>query len=226
MTRILVVDDEPAILRTLSINLRAHGYQVETARDGGSALRVAAARMPDLFLLDLGLPDLDGVAVLSRLRLLTSVPIIVVSARHASDDKVEALDLGADDYLTKPFGMAELLARIRSALRRSTPEIPVEQQFVETPTLRLDLADRVALKDGVRVHLTPTEWRILEVLTRHPGQLVRQTDLLGQVWGPTHHRETNYLRVYLAQLRRKLEPVPAQPRHLITEPGTGYRFVP
>jgi two-component system KDP operon response regulator KdpE len=226
MTFILAVDDDLAILRTLSINLRARDYQVETVRDGRSALRAVQERMPDLVLLDLGLPDLDGVAVLTRLRSFTRVPIVVLSARHESDDKVEALDLGADDYVTKPFGMEELLARMRAALRHSSRKLPPERLLVETSTLHLDLGEQVAQKGGELVHLTPTEWRLIEVLTRRPGQLVRQTELLREVWGPSYHRETNYLRVYLAQLRRKLEEEPSQPRHFVTEPGVGYRFVP
>ncbi|HYP46496.1 MAG TPA: response regulator [Propionibacteriaceae bacterium] len=226
MTRVLTVDDDPAILRTLSINLRARDYQVETARDGRSALQKVQERMPDLIVLDLGLPDVDGVAVLTKLRSFTSVPIVVLSARHESDDKVEALDLGADDYVTKPFGMEELLARLRAALRHSERDLPPERQVVQTPTLHLDLGEQVARRNGELVHLTPTEWRLVEVLTRRPGQLMRQTELLQEVWGPSYHRETNYLRVYLAQLRRKLEQEPSRPRHFLTEPGVGYRFVP
>ncbi|WP_375424122.1 response regulator [uncultured Friedmanniella sp.] len=226
MTIILAVDDDPALLRTLTINLRARGYEVETAGDGRSALQVVAERMPDLVLLDLGLPDIDGVSVLTRLRTFAAVPVLVLSARHAADDKVEALDLGADDYVTKPFGMEELLARVRAALRHSPLGASTPPRVVETPSLRLDLNDQTALRNGEPVHLTPTEWRLVEVLTRQPGQLVRQTDLLREVWGPSYHRETNYLRVYLANLRRKLEAEPGRPRHFITEPGVGYRFVP
>jgi two-component system KDP operon response regulator KdpE len=225
MTKILAVDDDPAILRTLSINLRARDYQVQTALDGRAALQIVRQRAPDLVLLDLGLPDLDGVALLTRLREFTQVPIVVLSARHGSDDKVEALDLGADDYVTKPFGMDELLARIRLALRHGARDLPPDRLVVETATLQLDLGERIALKDGQPVHLTPTEWRLVEALTRNPGQLVRQTELLREVWGPSYHRETNYLRVYLAQLRRKLEPEPSRPRYFITEPGVGHRFV-
>ncbi|HEY5821292.1 MAG TPA: response regulator transcription factor [Propionibacteriaceae bacterium] len=226
MTYVLAVDDDPAMLRTLSINLRARDYQVETTRDGRSALESVQQRMPDVILLDLGLPDLDGVAVLTQLRSFTRVPIVVLSARHESDDKVEALDLGADDYVTKPFGMEELLARLRAAIRHVPPDVPPERLVVQTRTLMLDLGQQIARRDGERVHLTPTEWRLVEVLTRNPGHLVRQTELLQAVWGPSYHRETNYLRVYLAQLRRKLEEQPSQPRHFITEPGVGYRFVP
>lgn len=225
MTFILVVDDDPAILRTLRINLRARDYDVETAGDGRSALQVIEERLPDLVLLDLGLPDLDGISVLSRLREFTKVPVVVLSARHESDDKVEALDLGADDYVTKPFGMEELLARIRAALRRGPEQPPIDEPVITTDGLRLDLAEQIATKDGQPVHLTPTEWRLVAALVRRSGRLVRQGELLQEVWGPAYHRETNYLRVYLAQLRRKLETEPSQPRHFRTEPGVGYRFV-
>ena len=183
--------------------------------------------MPDLIVLDLGLPDVDGVAVLTQLRSFTQVPIVVLSARHESDDKVEALDLGADDYVTKPFGIEELMARLRAALRHGADRPAAgTARWSRPPTLHLDLGQQLATRNGEPVHLTPTEWRLIEVLTHQPGQLVRQTDLLQAVWGPSYHRETNYLRVYLAQLRRKLEEEPGRPRHLITEPGVGYRFVP
>jgi two-component system KDP operon response regulator KdpE len=225
VTSVLVIDDDPAILRTLSINLIARDYEVRTAQGGRSALRQVAERLPDVVLLDLGLPDVDGVAVLTRLRSFTQIPIVVLSARHESDDKVEALDLGADDYVTKPFGMEELMARLRAVLRHAPRDLSAEARVVQTPTLQLDLGDRVAQRNGEPVHLTPTEWRIIEVLTAQPGQLVRHTQLLQDVWGPSYHRETNYLRVYLAQLRRKLEEEPGRPRHFITEPGIGYRFV-
>jgi two-component system KDP operon response regulator KdpE len=177
-------------------------------------------------LLDLGLPDLDGVSVLRRLREVSELPVIVLSARHSSDDKVEALDLGADDYVTKPFGMEELMARIRAALRHAPIGSEPDARVVETATLRLDFGERVATREGRPVHLTPTEWRMLETLTRRPGALVRQADLLREVWGPTYDKESNYLRVFMAQLRRKLEVEPSRPRHLITEPGVGHRFVP
>ena len=224
-TSILVVDDDPAILRTLQINLRARGYAVQTARDGRTALSAVAEDPPDVIILDLGLPDLDGVQVLTRLRAHSAVPVVVLSARSQSDDKVEALDLGADDYLTKPFGMEELLARIRTALRHSPLSAERTARVVLAGPLRLDVGEQVATRDGEPVHLTPTEWRIVEVLTRRPGQLVRQAELLQEVWGPAYRRETNYLRVYLAQLRRKLEPQPSTPRYFLTEPGVGYRFV-
>ncbi|UYM04587.1 response regulator [Solicola gregarius] len=223
MTFVLAVDDDPAILRTLRINLRARDYDVETAGDGRSALQIADERMPDVVLLDLGLPDLGGIDVIKGLRAMGDVPIVVLSARHESDDKVEALDAGADDYVTKPFGMEELLARVRAAARRGNR--PAATPPIETHGLVLDVDDRTASRDGSAVHLTPTEWKIVEVLVRRQGRLVRQRELLHEVWGPSYQRETNYLRVYLAQLRRKLEADPAHPRHFLTDPGLGYRFV-
>lgn len=223
MTFVLVVDDDPAILRTLSINLRARGYDVETAGDGRSALQIVEERMPDVVILDLGLPDLDGVAVLKRLRTRAQVPVVVLSARHESDDKVEALDEGADDFVTKPFELEELLARVRAAIRRGgSDDVPI---VVEVGDVRLDVTERRATRGGQEVRLTPTEWHIVEVLARRQGKLVRQTDLLHEVWGPGYSRETNYLRVYLAQLRRKLEADPSRPTIFITEPGIGYRLV-
>ena len=222
MTFVLAVDDDPAILRTLSINLRARDYEVETAADGRSALQIVAERMPDVIVLDLGLPDLDGVSVLRQLRSFSQVPVVVLSARHESDDKVEALDEGADDYVTKPFGMEELLARVRAAVRRGGgADMPL---IVEVSGLRLDITERQASRNDKGIHLTPTEWQIVEVLTRRRGRLVRQSELLHEVWGPSYDRETNYLRVYMAQLRRKLEADPSRPKHFITEPGIGYRF--
>ena len=223
MTSVLVVDDEPAIVRTLSINLRARDYEVFVAGDGRTALDVCREEKPDVVLLDLGLPDLSGVEVLRKLRTWSQVPVVVLSARHGSDDKVEALDEGADDYVTKPFGMDELLARVRAAVRRSGGS--EADAVVETDAFRLDLAAKQAWRDGSEVHLTPTEWSLLEALVRRPGRLVPQRQLLKDVWGPAYGSETHYLRVYMAQLRRKLEPDPARPRHLITEPGMGYRFV-
>ena len=223
MTFVLAVDDDPAMLRTLSINLRARDYDVETAGDGRSALQIVDERMPDVIILDLGLPDLDGISVLRQLRSFSKVPVVVLSARHESDDKVEALDQGADDYVTKPFGMEELLARVRAAVRRGgAAESPL---VIESAGLRLDITERRASRDGVDVHLTPTEWQIVEVLARRSGRLVRQSELLHEVWGPAYERETNYLRVYLAQVRRKLEADPSRPRHFLTEPGIGYRFI-
>ncbi|MBP2477009.1 two-component system KDP operon response regulator KdpE [Crossiella equi] len=226
MTKVLVVDDEPQIVRALRINLTARGYQVLTAHDGASALKAAAEGKPDVVVLDLGLPDIDGTEVISGLRGWTKVPILVLSARTDSTDKVEALDAGADDYVTKPFGMDELLARLRAAVRRSATGGPEEEPVIQTASFSVDLAAKKVIKDGVEVHLTPTEWGVLEVLVRGRGRLVAQRQLLQEVWGPAYATETHYLRVYLAQLRRKLEPEPAHPRHLLTEPGMGYRFEP
>ncbi|MDH6110553.1 two-component system KDP operon response regulator KdpE [Kitasatospora sp. MAP12-15] len=224
MTRVLVVDDEPQIVRALVINLKARKYEVDAAHDGASALELAAARHPDVVVLDLGLPDMDGVEVIKGLRGWTRVPIIVLSARHASDEKVEALDAGADDYVTKPFGMDELLARMRAAVRRAEPVVGEDDSLVVTEGFTVDLAAKKVNRDGTDVRLTPTEWHLLEVLVRNAGRLVSQTQLLQEVWGPAYRTETNYLRVYLAQLRRKLEADPSHPRHFITEPGMGYRF--
>ncbi|GAA4057863.1 response regulator [Actinomadura miaoliensis] len=224
MTRVLVVEDEPQLVRALRINLRARGYEVDAAPDGRTALDLAARRRPDVVVLDLGLPDMDGVEVIQGLRGWLNVPIIVLSARQASADKVEALDVGADDYVTKPFGMDELLARLRAAVRRAAPA--GEHAVVETAAFTVDLAARKVTRGGAGVRLTPTEWHVLEVLVRNAGRLVDQKRLLREVWGPAYEKETGYLRVYLAQLRRKLEPDPARPRHLITEPGMGYRFDP
>jgi len=224
MTRVLIVDDEPGLRRALGINLRARGYTVDLAADATTALALAARHPPDAVVLDLGLPDLDGSAVIAGLRGWTRAPIIVLSARTTQSDKVDALDAGADDYVTKPFGMDELLARLRAALRRGADagDAPV----VETAHFSVDLAARqVRAPDGEPIRLTPTEWHLLEVLVRHEGKLVDRRRLLQEVWGPAYETETNYLRVYMAQLRRKLEPDPAHPRHLITEPGMGYRFV-
>ncbi|MEU4008058.1 response regulator [Streptomyces pseudogriseolus] len=222
MTRVLVVDDDPSIVRALVINLRARQYEVDSAEDGAGALR-AAARHPDVVVLDLGLPDMDGVDVIRRLREWSRVPILVLSARHASGEKVQALDAGADDYVTKPFGMDELLARLRAAVRRAEPADGGDL-VVETETFTVDLAAKKVHRDGRDVRLTPTEWHLLEVLVRGGGRLVGQKQLLREVWGPSYGTETNYLRVYMAQLRRKLEADPSRPRHLITEPGMGYRF--
>ncbi|MFI9784097.1 response regulator [Kitasatospora sp. NPDC051984] len=226
MTRVLVVDDEPQIVRALVINLKARKYEVDSAHDGASALELAAARHPDVVVLDLGLPDMDGVEVIRGLRGWTRVPIIVLSARHASDEKVEALDAGADDYVTKPFGMDELLARMRAAVRRAEPVTAEGEPVVVTESFTVDLAAKKVTRQGADVRLTPTEWHLLEVLVRNSGRLVSQTQLLQEVWGPAYRKETNYLRVYLAQLRRKLEADPSHPRHFITEPGMGYRFEP
>jgi two-component system KDP operon response regulator KdpE len=224
MTIVLTVDDDPAILRTLTINLRARGYEVESAGDGRSALQIVHERMPDVILLDLGLPDVDGVAVLRQVRSFSQVPIIVVSARPDSDDKVEALDLGADDYVSKPFAMEELLARVRAATRRGITG--AVDPVVQVDGLLIDVADSKATRDGTIVHLTPTEWKLVAALVRNQGRLVRQVDLLHQVWGPGYEQETNYLRVHLASIRRKLEPDPSRPSLFITEAGLGYRFNP
>ena len=222
MTFVLVVDDDPAIRRTLGISLRAWAYDVEIATDGRSALQIVEERMPDVVLLDLGLPDVDGLHVLTRLRAFSKVPVIVVSARSGSEDKVEALDLGADDFITKPFSIEELLARVRVVTRRSGDQEP--SVVIELGGLRLDVTDSRASREGEPIHLTPIEWKIVEVLTRSQGRLVRQSDLLHKVWGPGFDRQTNYLRVHLASIRRKLELDPAQPVLFITEPGIGYRF--
>ncbi|QFU87422.1 response regulator [Amycolatopsis sp. YIM 10] len=225
MSTVLVVDDEPQIVRALRINLSARGYKVITAHDGSAALRAVAETKPDVVVLDLGLPDMDGNEVIAGLRGWTTVPIIVLSARGDSADKVEALDAGADDYVTKPFGMDELLARLRAAVRRSAVTGAEDgSAVVETDAFTIDLAAKKVLRDGAEVHLTKTEWGVLELLVRNRGRLVAQKQLLHEVWGPSYDTESHYLRVYLAQLRRKLEPEPSRPRHLLTEPGMGYRF--
>ncbi len=224
MTRILVVDDEIQIRRALDINLRAHGYDVVLAATGEEALTEAAASVPDLVLLDLGLPSLDGVDVIRGLRGWTSIPIIVLSARDGDTSKVAALDAGADDYVTKPFSINELLARVRATLRRHHPA--PEEPLVETADFAVDMVNRRVVRGDESVHLTPTEWEIVERLVRNPGRLVTQRQLLQDVWGPQYESETNYLRVHLAAIRRKLEPDPGQPRYFITEPGIGYRFEP
>jgi two-component system, OmpR family, KDP operon response regulator KdpE len=225
MIKVLVVDDEPQILRALRINLRARGYDVEIAADGAEALRVAATQQPELVVLDLGLPDLDGLDVIHGLRGWTAVPIIVLSGRSGSSDKVAALDAGADDYVTKPFGVDELLARIRAVTRRAAGQA----SGAATATIgrwRIQLADRVVRSsEGTeQLRLTPTEWKLLEILVQNPGKLVSQRQLLQEVWGPQYGSETNYLRQYMAQLRHKLEDDPSHPRHLLTEPGMGYRL--
>jgi len=220
---VLVVDDEPQLVRALSINLRARDYVVHAAGTGAQALELAARHRPDAVLLDLGLPDMDGVEVVEGLRGWSRVPIIVLSARQDAHDKVQALDAGADDYVTKPFGMDELLARLRAALRRGAVG-GLEEPVVDVGAFVVDLARRQVRRDGEVVSLTPIEWHLLEVLARHHGRLVTQRHLLQQVWGPAYETETNYLRLYVAQLRRKLEPVPSQPVHLLTEPGMGYRL--
>ena len=223
MTRVLIVEDDPQLLRALAINLRARHYDVDTAPDGATALAAANRRPPDLVILDLGLPDMDGIQVIRGLRGWCPATIIVLSARETQTDKVSALDSGADDYMTKPFGMDELLARIRAAMRRVVPNTTA-QPVVRTDTFTVDLADRRVTTEDGEIRLTPTEWHVLEVLIRHSGKLVGQKQLLQEVWGPSYESETNYLRVYMAQLRRQLERNPARPRHLLTEPGIGYRF--
>ncbi|WP_445255523.1 response regulator [Nocardioides aurantiacus] len=225
MPSVLVVDDEPGLLRALRINLRAAGWEVDTAADGAAALRAAAEHRPDVVLLDLGLPDMDGTEVLAGLRGWTEVPVIVLSARQAGEDKVEALDLGADDYVTKPFAMNELLARLRAAVRRAEHEAPGEALVVVGP-LSIDLARKRVARDGTDVRLSPTEWAFLEVLARHVGRLVSRQQVLREVWGPGYEKEGHYLRVYMAQLRRKLEDDPAHPRHLVTSAGLGYLLEP
>ncbi|ROO91217.1 winged helix family two component transcriptional regulator [Actinocorallia herbida] len=226
MTRVLVVDDEPQLLRALRVNLRARGYEVETAADGTGALRAVAAMAPDLVVLDLGLPGLDGMEVLRSLRGWSAVPVIVLSGRAEGRDKVRALEAGADDYVTKPFGMAELIARIRAVTRRRHSDGTRRTVRIGGHTVDLE-ARTVTADEGVpAVRLTPTEWRLLDVLASHPGKLVSGRQLLAEVWGPGYVRESHYLRQYLAQLRRKLEPEPSRPRQLLTEPGMGYRFQP
>ncbi len=226
MTRVLVVDDDPQLLRALAITLKAHGYEVVVANTGASALTAAADRPPDLIVLDLGLPDLDGIEVIQGLRGWNSAPIIVLSGRSGSTGKVHALDAGADDYVTKPFGMAELLARLRAAGRRtgSASGPPI----AGIGELTVDLAAKRVIRPdgGGDIRLTPTEWHLLELLLMNPGRLMTQQYLLDAVWGPGHPKENDYVRIYLARLRRKLEPEPARPRYLITEPGMGYRFQP
>jgi two-component system, OmpR family, KDP operon response regulator KdpE len=218
--KVLLVDDDATLRRTLGIGLRAEDHEVMIAADGRSALEALREDRPDIVVLDLGLPDLSGVEVLRRLRVWSTVPVVVLSARAESTEKVQALDLGADDYVTKPFGMEELLARIRAAARRAGSDLPV----LEAGDLVIDLPARRVTKAGSVVRLTPTEWGLLELLVRTPGRLVSQRDLLHEIWGPSYGKETNYLRVYVGGLRKKLEDDPAHPRHLITEPGMGYRF--
>jgi two-component system KDP operon response regulator KdpE len=215
---ILVVEDEPALLRALRINLRARGYEPVTVQAGRPALEQARQRTPDVVILDLGLPDIDGMDLIRELRLVTSAPVIVLSGRTGPGDKIGALDAGADDYVTKPFSMEELLARLRAALRRDGP--------VAIGHSTVDLAAHLATRDGQQIRLTPTEWRLLEILIRHPGQLVGGRRMLTEVWGPAYQQSTHYLRFHMAGLRRKLEDDPARPRHLLTEPGMGYRFSP
>jgi len=224
MTRVLVIDDEAPILRALRINLTARKFEVSTASDGASGLAAMARDRPDVLILDLGLPDMDGTDVIRGVRGWTSTPIIVLSAWGQESKKVAALDAGADDYVTKPFGMDELLARLRAAVRRASPA--PDEPVVATGDFTVDLADKRVTRAGQDVRLTPTEWQLLEVLVRHAGRLVTQRQLLAEVWGPGYQNEAHYLRVYVANLRRKLEPDPSKPQHLLTEPGIGYRFRP
>jgi two-component system KDP operon response regulator KdpE len=224
MTRLLLIDDEERFAHALGISLRARDFDVTTAGDGATGLRAAADIKPDIVILDLGLPDMDGLEVLRALRAWTEVPVIVLSARHTDATKVAALDAGADDYVTKPFSINEFLARVRAALRRVTAGDD-HQPVIETPDFTIDLvAKLVTDPEGAVIRLTPTEWGVVEVLVRNEGKLVSQRQLLQEVWGPAYERETNYLRVYLAAVRRKLEPVPSTPRYFLTEPGMGYRF--
>jgi two-component system KDP operon response regulator KdpE len=223
VTKLLIVDDEARFTRALAISLRARGYEVETAATGEEGLELAARVHPDVVVLDLGLPTLGGLDVLRALRGWTSVPVIVLSARHEEQTKVEALDLGADDYVTKPFGMDELLARLRATLRRSVPG--QDDPVVETADFSIDLAAKRARDaNGNEVRLTPIEWGIVTTLVRNRGKLVTQRQLLQEVWGPGYGTETEYLRVHLAAIRRKLEPTPSRPRYFVTEAGMGYRL--
>jgi two-component system KDP operon response regulator KdpE len=227
MTRVLVVDDDAALSRALAINLRARGFEVGVAGTGREALDLLARLNPDVVVLDLGLPDLDGIEVLHGIRGWNDVPVLVLSARTTSDEKVDALDAGADDYVTKPFEMNELLARIRASARRGRTSAETGTgPVVTTATFTIDLAAGIVSRGGEQVRLTPTEYHLLEVLARHVGRLVPQQQLLTEVWGPGYEKETHYLRVYMAQLRRKLEDDPSAPRHLVTEPGLGYRLDP
>lgn len=222
--KVLIADDDPQLVRALRITLAAHGYEVVTATDGTAAVAAAAQTHPDIVMLDLGMPHLDGVEVIYALRGWSSVPILVVSGRTGSADKVDALDAGADDYVTKPFQIDELLARLRALGRRATPASGT------TPSVRfgdveVDLAATQVLRGGTPVHLTPTEWRMLEFLVRNPGALVTRQTLLKEIWGSEQVADTGYLRLYMSQLRKKLEADPREPRHLLTESGMGYRLL-
>jgi two-component system, OmpR family, KDP operon response regulator KdpE len=222
VTTVLVIDDEEPILRALRINLAAHKYEVTTAADGRSGLAAMARDRPDVLILDLGLPDMEGTEVIRGIRGWASVPIIVLSAWGQESAKIAALDAGADDYVTKPFGMGELLARLRVAVRRASPA--PDEPLVTFGDITVDLAAKRVRRSGADVRLTPTEWQLLEVLVRNRERLVTQRQLLQEVWGPEYGTEGNYLRVYMAHLRRKLEDDPSRPRYLRTEPGMGYRF--
>jgi two-component system KDP operon response regulator KdpE len=223
--RVLVVDDEPQLVQALTMNLRARRYEVHAASSGAAALQLAVEFPPDVVLLDLGLPDMDGVEVIHGLRTASTAPIIVLSGRIGGSDKVGALDAGADDYVTKPFGMDELMARMRAVARRAGHDQPAETGAVTVGDWQVDLAaHRITGAGGAEQRLTKIEWQLLERLVRHPGQLVTQRQLLAEVWGPQFVNESGYLRFHFGQLRRKLEKDPGRPRHLITEPGIGYRF--
>jgi two-component system KDP operon response regulator KdpE len=222
MSRVLCVDDEPNMRRTLAANLRARGFEVDLAENGERAIELAKSKKPDVIILDLGLPGMSGLEVIRTLRHWTTIPIIVLSARDAEFDKIGALDAGADDYVSKPFGMGELLARLRAALRRSV--VTEESPVIVTDDFTLDLAASKVISDKGDIKLTPTEWHIVEVLVRNAGRLVSSKDLLQSVWGPEYGNETNYLRVHMAHIRRKLEPEPSQPRYFHTEAGMGYRY--
>jgi two-component system KDP operon response regulator KdpE len=222
--RVLVVDDEPQIVKALAVNLKALGYEVDAAATGEEALSHASQRRPDAVILDLGLPGIDGIQVIEGLRGWTTAPIIVLTVREQEGDKIAALDAGADDYVTKPFGMGELLARLRASLRRAAPPAK-EQPVVTTPHFVIDLSAKTVKREGTEIRLTPTEWGVVEMLVRNEGKLVSQVQLLKEVWGPAYETETNYLRVFMAQIRHKLEPDPSRPVYFITEPGMGYRFL-
>jgi two-component system, OmpR family, KDP operon response regulator KdpE len=224
--RVLIVDDEPTLLRALAMNFTARGYDVREASTGTTALSAAARDHPDLIVLDLGLPDVSGADVIRAVRAYATIPIIVLSARIGSRDKVEALDLGADDYVTKPFSMQELLARARAVTRRVEPA-PDAPDTIQIGHVTIDLGATTAIEpDGTRVHLTPTEWHLLAALLRQPGRLVTSRTLLTELRGAPEHTDPSYLRIFISQLRRKLEPEPGRPQHLLTEPGMGYRFQP
>lgn len=227
--KILVADDDPQLVRALRITLSAHGYDVIAAPDGAAAIAAAGQTRPDLIMLDLGMPRLDGLQVIAALRGWTDVPILVVSGRTGSADKVDALDAGADDYVTKPFQIDELLARLRALSRRAatgTAGGPGDAPVVRFGDVEVDLAAKLVSRGGERVHLTPTEWRMLEFLARNPGALVTRQTLLREIWGTDQVTDSGYLRLYMSQLRKKLETDPGSPRHLLTEQGMGYRLVP
>jgi two-component system, OmpR family, KDP operon response regulator KdpE len=228
-TRVLVIEDDPEMRRALALNLTARGYDVGTAADGTAALNAAAASSPDVIVLDLGLPDLDGMDIIRAIRGYSRTPIVVLSGRTSSGDKVDALEAGADDYVTKPFDVNELVARLHAATRRASP--PDKEALIRIGATTINLAAKTAERSGPdgqpeRVALTPTEWRLLEFLVTHPGRLISQSALLAELRGQQGHTDSSYLRIYIAQLRRKLEPEPSRPRHLITEPGMGYRYQP